>query len=161
MKNPIKLLAIFVLMALIGFSIIACGDDPNNVDPDNTSNNNNNPNPNNPDNGDNSETTPVDVSWAGISANGAAVTIKVINAELGSYQGTNAKYTDLNTTIANSKLTINNDNNSGYPNASDPAQTFAYFWHSNLGAKGFAIVVNTYDTDDTFSIMFHSITFKP
>ena len=86
--------------------------------------------------------------------NGAAIVVKVINAALGGgYNGTNIKYTTLNSTTPNSTLTINDQyNNSG---------TFADNWHGATATVGFAIAENNNDTDDIFDVKFHSITFKP
>jgi len=88
---------------------------------------------------------------------GAAIVVKIIDKDktLGSnsYYGTNAKFITLDS-AANSILLINEDEN--YQDKS-----FGDYWHSGDGDKGFAIAVNTYDTNDTFDITFHSITFKP
>jgi len=81
---------------------------------------------------------------------GAAIVVKVMNALSGS--GTNAKFTYLDETPGPHTLIINETGN--YQD-----KTFVEYWHANT--KGFAIAVNTYDTNDTFDITFHSITFYP
>jgi len=84
---------------------------------------------------------------------GAQVTIAVYSAALGeSNSGKDAKYTTLSGT--ESTLDINDDWNKD-------EKAFSFYWNSADGSKGFAIKVNSYNTDDTFDVTFHSITFKP
>jgi len=85
---------------------------------------------------------------------GAAITIAVYSDALGEgNSGKDAKYTALSQT-ANSTLTIDEQGNKD-------GKAFNFYWNSTDGSKGFVIKVNSYDTDDTFDVTFHSITFKP
>jgi len=95
---------------------------------------------------------------------GANVTIKVYNATLGanSYWGTNAKHIKLSDQ-PNSILLFDDTGNKD-------DKTFADYFHSPDGTKGFSFTVNIQDTgakgsegttDDNFKVQFHSIAFYP
>jgi len=88
---------------------------------------------------------------------GAAIVVKVYDDRaLGSngYYGNDVKYTTLSEDDEET-FTINDQNN-----GNNNTGTFAARWHIT-NPRGFAISINKSDTNQTFAITFHSITFKP